>query len=76
MFASANRAAAGVLSEFLRENRTEKAIVACFSAPHGIWDLEIKALEQGGIPNYPTPERAARSLTNLLRYRKLMEKGE
>jgi len=76
MFASANRAAAGVLSEFLRENRTEKAIVACFSAPHGIWDLEIKALEQGGIPNYPTPERAARSLTNLLRYRKLMEKGD
>lgn len=76
MFASANRATASVLSEFLPQHRNEKPIVTCFSAPEGIWDSEIAKLEGGGIPNYTTPERAAQSLANLLRYGKLIEKGE
>ena len=68
MFASANRSAAGVLSGFLSERRPPKPILCCFSSPPGIWDNEIKQLEASGIPNYPTPERAAKALSNLYRY--------
>jgi acyl-CoA synthetase (NDP forming) len=36
-----------------------------------VWDEEIKRLEQSGIPNYPTPERAARSLASLVEFKHL-----
>jgi acetate---CoA ligase (ADP-forming) len=75
MFASANSASVGILSEFLLERRRDKPILSCFSAPGAIWENEIKRLEQSGIPNYPTPERAARSLVNLIKFKKLKEKG-
>ena len=68
MFASANRSAAGVLTGFLSERRPPKPILCCFSSPPGIWDNEIKQLEASGVPNYPTPERAAKALSNLYRY--------
>ena len=66
MFASANRSAAGVLTDLLLERRTNKPILCCFSSPPGIWDDEIKQLEGSGIPNYPTPERAAKALVESL----------
>jgi acyl-CoA synthetase (NDP forming) len=75
MFASANRASVGILSHLLFERRRDKPIFSCFSAPDGIWEEEIKCLERSGIPNYPTPERAARSLVNLVKFKKLKEKG-
>ena len=68
MFASANRSAVGVLADLLSERRTNKPILCCFSSPPGIWEDEIKRLEGSGIPNYPTPERAAKALVNLHRY--------
>ena len=68
MFASANRASAGVLCDLFLRRRTQKPILCCFSSPAGIWDEEIKRLEASGVPNYPTPERAARSLANLVRF--------
>jgi acyl-CoA synthetase (NDP forming) len=70
MFASANRSAAGVLTDLLLQKKTNKPILCCFSSPAGIWDDEIKQLEGSGIPNYPTPERAAKALSNLYRYNK------
>jgi acetyl-CoA synthetase (ADP-forming) len=70
MFASANRSAVGVVTDLLLERRTNKPIVCCFSSPGGIWDDEIKQLEESGIPNYPTPERAAKVLSNLYRFKK------
>ena len=73
MFASANRAAVGILTGLLSERRTNKPILCCFSAPPGIWDDEIKRLEGSGIPNYPTPERAAKTLVHLFRYKKMRE---
>ncbi len=73
MFASANRSAVGMLADLLLEKRTNKPILCCFSAPPGIWDEEIKRLEASGIPNYPTPERAARTLVNLFRFKKLRD---
>jgi acyl-CoA synthetase (NDP forming) len=73
MFASANRAAVGILTGLLSERRTNKPILCCFSSPPGIWDDEIKRLEGSGIPNYPTPERAAKTLVHLFRYKKMRE---
>jgi acyl-CoA synthetase (NDP forming) len=71
MFASANRPAVGILTDLLLERKTDKPILCCFSSPPGIWDDEIKKLEESGIPNYPTPERAAKTLVNLYRFRKM-----
>jgi len=73
MFASANRSAVGVLADLLSERRTSKPILCCFSSPPGIWKSEIKRLEGSGIPNYPTPERAATSLVNLYRLKIIRE---
>jgi len=70
MFASANRSAVEVLTHLLLERRTNKPVLCCFSSPAGIWDDEIKQLEGSGIPNYPTPERAAKVLSNLYRFKK------
>jgi len=74
MFASANRASVGILSELLLRRRERKPILCCISAPMGIWDEEIKRLEESGIPNYPTPERAAKTLANLVRFKKLLRR--
>jgi acyl-CoA synthetase (NDP forming) len=71
MFASANRASVGVLSDLLLQKRERKPVICCISSPPGIWDEEVKRLEESGIPNYPTPERAARALSNLWRFKKL-----
>ena len=73
MFASANRSSVGILTDLLLERRTNKPILCCFSSPPGIWDEEIKRLEQSGIPNYPTPERTAKALANLFRFKKMRE---
>jgi len=73
MFASANRSAVGILTDLLLERKTDKPILCCFSAPAGIWDHEIKRLEGAGIPNYSTPERAAKTLVNLFRFKKMKQ---
>jgi acyl-CoA synthetase (NDP forming) len=70
MFASANRSAARVLTDLLLERRPNKPILCCFSSPPGIWDDEIRQLEASGIPNYPTPERAAKALSTLYKLSK------
>jgi acyl-CoA synthetase (NDP forming) len=74
MFASANRAAVGTLSDLLLQRGKDKPVICCISSPAGIWDEEIKRLEQSGIPNYPTPERAAKALVNLVRFQKMRER--
>jgi acetyl-CoA synthetase (ADP-forming) len=71
MFASANRASVGLLSSLFFQEKIDKPVLCCMSSPGGIWDEEIKLLEQSGIPNYPTPERAAKALANLWRFKKL-----
>jgi len=73
MFASANRSAVGILADLLLQKKINKPVLCCFSAPAGIWDDEIKRLEESGIPNYPTPERAAKTLVNLFRFKKINE---
>jgi acetyl-CoA synthetase (ADP-forming) len=74
MFASANKGAVGTLSDLLLQKGNNKPVICCIASPIGIWDEEIKLLEQSGIPNYPTPERAAKTLANLFKYKKIIEK--
>jgi acyl-CoA synthetase (NDP forming) len=68
MFASANKASVAILSDLLLNRKQDKPILCCFSAPGDVWEAEIKRLEESGIPNYPTPERAARSLSSLVEF--------
>lgn len=70
-YASANSGAVEGLADLLKSWGRQKPIVCCFSAPRGIWDEGIRSLEEEGVPNYPTPERAARALGNLWRYQEL-----
>jgi len=74
MFASANRASVGILADLLLQAREKKPLICCISAPMGIWDKEIERLEASGIPNYPTPERAARALANLTRFKNIRKR--
>lgn len=69
MFASANRSAVGILADSLTRLERKKPILCCISAPEGIWDEEIQRLEASGIPNFQTPERAAKALANLTHYK-------
>ena len=70
-YASANSGAVESLADLLNSCGEKKPIVCCLSSPGGIWDQEIRSLEQEVVPNYPTPERAARALGNLWRYQEL-----
>lgn len=70
-YASANVGAVEGLADLLKSWGQKKPIVCCLSSPGEIWDEEIQSLEEEGVPNYLTPERAARALGNLLRYQKL-----
>ncbi|HEY77481.1 MAG TPA: hypothetical protein G4O09_00010 [Dehalococcoidia bacterium] len=45
-----------------------KPITVCLDSPGGTADHWINALEEGNIPTYPTPERAATGLASLVRY--------
>jgi acyl-CoA synthetase (NDP forming) len=56
------------------QQREKKPVICCISAPKGIWDEEIERLGAAGIPNFSTPERAAKALANLARFKKLRSK--
>ena len=72
MFASANIGVLKGISSFLMDRKQKKPFITCISAPPGIWDDEIRRLEESGaMVNYPTPERAARAMVNLWGYKKL-----
>jgi acyl-CoA synthetase (NDP forming) len=76
MFASANEGSIRALSGLLTQWGRKKPIVCCFSSPRGIWEEEVASLiEKGSITNYPTPERAAKSLSALWKYKRIVESG-
>jgi acyl-CoA synthetase (NDP forming) len=76
MFASANRDAVSGFSELLLKWKQQKPVVACLIAPPGIWDGEVRRLEEGGaLINVPTPERAAKALAALWEYEKMKKRS-
>ena len=77
MFASANEGSIRALSGLLGKWGRKKPIVCCLSSPPGIWDEEVESLvEKGSIINYPTPERAAKSLSALWKYKSVKENAQ
>jgi len=77
MFASANIDVLKGIGNFIMDWRQKKPFITCISAPPGIWDDEIRRLEESGaMVNYPTPERAARAMVNLWEYKKLHKRSQ
>ena len=74
-YASANIGAVDALSDVLKGWASRKPITCCLSAPSEIWREGIRSLDEAGVPNYPTPERAAAALGNLWRYSSLATMG-
>jgi acyl-CoA synthetase (NDP forming) len=69
MFASANVDALRGIRGLLEKWGQQKPVISCILSPPGIWDEQIRALEESGaLVNYPTPERATRAMTNLWKY--------
>jgi acetyl-CoA synthetase (ADP-forming) len=71
-YASANIGAVASLTPVLEKWAGKKPIVCCLSSPGETWSEGIGGLEEAGVPNYPTPERAAAALGCLWRYRNLV----
>ena len=69
MFASANRDVVLVLSELLNSYKQQKPVISCVLSPPGIWDEQVRSLEESrSLVNYPTPDRAASAMANLRKY--------
>jgi acetyl-CoA synthetase (ADP-forming) len=74
MFASANVDAVKGISDLLITWAQKKPVISCIQSPPGIWDEQIRVLEESGaLVNYPTPERAARAMAALWEYRKIKD---
>jgi acyl-CoA synthetase (NDP forming) len=67
MYASANLNLAEGMVEYMRAaDPFQKPVIACFTAPPGIWDEPIGALDRKkGVAIVPTPERAVQAMANL-----------
>lgn len=63
---------AEVLVELARE--AGKPVVVAAHAPRDMVRSEIKVLEEGGIPVYPTPERAAKAAVLLAKYKLMLDR--
>ena len=72
MFASANLDAIERMAELLKNWAQKKPLISCFLSPPGIWDDQIRELEDSGaLVNFPTPERAANAMAALCQYGKV-----
>ena len=72
MFASANIDAVKSLKDLLINRSQHKPVISCIMSPPGIWDEQIKALEESeALVNFPSPERAARAMGVLWEYRRM-----
>lgn len=67
MYASANLKLAEGMAEYMKKvSPFRKPVIACFTAPPGIWDDPIKAIDRKkGVAILPTPERAVTAMANL-----------
>jgi len=67
MFASANLEVTKTMEGLMEDIEPfEKPVIACFTAPSGIWDKEIIKMDgKKGVAILHTPERAAKAMANL-----------
>jgi acyl-CoA synthetase (NDP forming) len=73
MYASANLKLAEELEKYMKELESfQKPVIACFTAPPGIWGESIKRLDRKkGMVILATPERTAKTMSNLWKARLL-----
>lgn len=74
VYASVNENVARQAMAVIRPWSRKKPILTCFCAPPALWEEEIAALQESGAANFPTPDRAARVLGNMVRYTQLAHK--
>lgn len=74
MYASANlKLAEGMVEYMKRVSPFRKPVIACFTAPPGIWDKPIQELDRKkGVAILHTPERAVIAMANLWKASVLM----
>jgi acyl-CoA synthetase (NDP forming) len=77
MYASANLKLAEDMDKYIKTLEPfNKPVIACFTAPPGIWTESIRRLDrQKGLIILPTPERSAKAMSNLWKARLLWGKG-
>ncbi|MBS7247068.1 MAG: CoA-binding protein [Candidatus Jordarchaeales archaeon] len=63
---------AKMLVEVVRESG--KPAIVALHAPRNFVKSEVEALEMGGIPVYPTPERAAKAAVYLAKYKQVLDR--
>lgn len=72
LFASANADVLQGLADFLIDYGQRKPVIGCILAPPGVWDAEIRHLEdEGALVNFTTPEAAALAMANLWQAKKI-----
>ncbi len=73
MYASANLKLAEELEQYMKTLEPfRKPVIACFTAPPGIWDASIQRLDrQKGMVILSTPERSAQTMSYLWKARLL-----
>jgi acyl-CoA synthetase (NDP forming) len=76
MYASANVELMKAMEEIMDGMEAfKKPVIACFTAPPGIWDESIKKMDRKkGVAILHTPERAARAMGSLLKMGALMKR--
>ena len=56
------------------KNEISQEIVACYIGGGDIQDEEVLNLHEAGIPVFPTPERAMRAISALIKYKNILQK--
>ncbi|MEW5912833.1 MAG: acetate--CoA ligase family protein [Thermodesulfobacteriota bacterium] len=75
VYASANLRAIEGLHDLLVQWNQQKPVLASITAPPGIWDAQVAALEDAGaLVNFPSPERAVQAMATLYERRRLLDK--
>ena len=76
MYASANLKLVEGMVEYMKSIESfQKPVIACFSAPPGVWDEPVKALDRKkGVVTLPTPERAVLAMANMWKVGFLMNR--
>ena len=76
LFGGANVAMLEQMSDALLEAKDRKPVVTCFAGSGQEFEDRIAMLEDNGVVNYPTPERAAVALSNLVRHAMWVRRAE
>ncbi|OPY87999.1 MAG: succinyl-CoA synthetase subunit alpha [Syntrophus sp. PtaU1.Bin208] len=78
LYASANLSLASAMAEHIKNiDAFKKPVISVITAPPGVWEEGTKGLDRKkGIAILPTPERAAKAMSNLWKANLLSARGD